>query len=139
MWREREYRRGGLLGGRSARVGEAVPALRSGCRIRALDDTESTMSGVRVSVERDYGETWGVWIVTDRITLAVGIIAVYFGFRVTNFWIGLAFLAAMVVPLIWSMPRRHSLAIALVYLGRRTWPNPDDTLPVLPPEIERRS
>jgi uncharacterized protein (DUF983 family) len=84
--------------------------------------------------ERDYGETWGVWIVTDRITLAVGILAVYFGFRVTNVWAGLGFLAAMAVPLVWSIPRRHGFAIALVYLGRRTWPNPDDIFPALPDE-----
>ncbi len=82
--------------------------------------------------EKDYGETWGVWVVTDRITLAAGIVVVYFGFRVTSVWVGLAFLAAMVVPLILSMPRRHSLAIALVYLGRRAWPDPGDELPPLP-------
>jgi hypothetical protein len=72
--------------------------------------------------------------VTDRITLAVGILAVYFGFRVTNVWAGLGFLAAMAVPLVWSIPRRHGFAIALVYLGRRTWPNPDDIFPALPDE-----
>lgn len=82
--------------------------------------------------ERDYGETWGVWVVTDRVTLAIGLIAVYFGFRATNVWVALAFLAAMAVPLILSIPRRHGFAIALVYLGRRTWPNPDDVFPALP-------
>ena len=77
--------------------------------------------------ERDYGEAWGFWIVTDRIPLAVGIVAVYFGFRLTSFWVGVAFLAVMFVPLIWTMPRRYSLAIALSYLGRRKWPDhPDD-------------
>jgi hypothetical protein len=72
-----------------------------------------------------------VWVVTDRITLAAGIVAVYFGFRATNVWVAVAFLAAMAVPLVWTLPRRHGLAIAIVYLGRRAWPNPDDEFPPL--------
>lgn len=82
--------------------------------------------------ERDQGETWGVWIITDRVPIAVGIIAVFFGFRVTSIWVGLAFMMAMILPLILTMPRRHSLAIALVYLSRRAWPDPEDSLPTLP-------
>lgn len=83
--------------------------------------------------ERDYGDTWGVWIVTDRIPLAIGIIAVYFGFRVTSFWLGLLFFLFLSIPLIATMPRRHGVAIALVYLSRTRFPDPSDPIPALPP------
>jgi hypothetical protein len=87
--------------------------------------------------ERDYGDTWGFWIVTDRIPLAIGIIAVYFGFRVTSFALGLLFVAFLTIPLVATMPRRHGVAIALVYLSRRKFPDPNDPIPVLPPAQPR--
>ena len=34
--------------------------------------------------ERDYGDVWWVWIVTDRIPIAIGIVMVYFGFRIAE-------------------------------------------------------
>jgi hypothetical protein len=83
--------------------------------------------------ERDYGDTWGVWIVTDRIPLAIGIVAVYFGFRVTNPLAGLVFLCSLTIPLILTMPRRHGVAIALVYISRRRFPDSNDPIPALPP------
>jgi hypothetical protein len=38
--------------------------------------------------ERDYGDVWWVWIVTDRIPVGIGIVLLYFGFRVKTFWMG---------------------------------------------------
>jgi uncharacterized protein (DUF983 family) len=81
--------------------------------------------------ERDYGDVWWVWIVTDRIPLAIGIIFVYFGFRVTNWKIGLAFFGSLVLPLALTIPRRYGLAIAITYWIRRRWPQPEDRLPPL--------
>jgi uncharacterized protein (DUF983 family) len=81
--------------------------------------------------ERDYGDVWWVWIVTDRIPLAVGIIFVYFGFRVTNWKIGIVFFGSLALPLLLTIPRRYGLAIAITYWIRRCWPQGDDPLPPL--------
>ncbi|GAC1454550.1 MAG: hypothetical protein PVSMB1_03690 [Gemmatimonadaceae bacterium] len=83
--------------------------------------------------ERDYGDVWWVWIVTDRIPLAMGIIFVYFGFRVTNRKIWLVFFGSLVLPLVVTIPRRYGLAIAITYWIRRRWPQPEDPLPPLKP------
>ena len=48
--------------------------------------------------ERDYGDVWWVLIVTDRIPVGIGIIFVYFGFRVTTWRTGLLFFGSLMVP-----------------------------------------
>jgi uncharacterized protein (DUF983 family) len=82
--------------------------------------------------ERDYGDVWWVWIITDRIPLAIGIIFVYFGFRVTSWYVGLIFFGSLVLPLILTIPNRFGLAIALAYLSRRRWPDSNDPMPPVP-------
>ena len=81
--------------------------------------------------EKDYGDVWWVWIVTDRIPVAVGIIFVYFGFRVTNWKVGVLFFGSLLLPLVLTIPRRYGLAIAITYWIRRRWPQPEDRLPPL--------
>ena len=78
---------------------------------------------------RDHGNTWFFWIVTDRIPLFLGIVAIYFGFRVKGWLPGMLFLSAMVVPIVGTMPRRQGVAIALDYLSRVYWPEADDDIP----------
>jgi len=81
--------------------------------------------------ERDYGDIWWVWIVTDRIPIGIGIVFVYFGFRVTNWWVGTIFFGSLALPLLFTIPRRYGLGIAITYLIRTRWPDPKDRLPVL--------
>ena len=58
-------------------------------------------------------------MLTDRIPILVGVIAVYFlGFRSTTWPITAAFLIAMATPLIATLRERQGLALALVYLSR---------------------
>jgi uncharacterized protein (DUF983 family) len=83
--------------------------------------------------ERNYGDTWFFWILSDRIPIAFGIVLVYFGFRTTHWLTAGAFLLAMVVPLVWSMPYRQGVAIALSYLSRVYLPDPSDELPPYEP------
>ena len=45
--------------------------------------------------ETDYGDVWWVWIVTDRIPIGIGIVFLYFGFRVTRWWIGAIFFGSL--------------------------------------------
>lgn len=79
--------------------------------------------------EKDYGDVWWVWIVTDRIPIAIAIVFVYFGFRVGNWYRGVIFFGCLALPLLLTIPRRYGLAIALTYLIRKRWPDPNDRLP----------
>jgi uncharacterized protein (DUF983 family) len=81
--------------------------------------------------ERDYGDVWWVLIVTDRIPLAIGIVFVYFGFRVTSWRMGLLFFGSLIVPLVLTIPRRYGLAFAITYLSRKRWPDSEDPMPEL--------
>jgi uncharacterized protein (DUF983 family) len=81
--------------------------------------------------ERDYGDVWWVWIVTDRIPVGIGIVLLYFGFRVKTFWTGVIFFGSLSLPLLLTIPRRYGLAIAITYLIRKRWPDPKDTFPVI--------
>ena len=85
--------------------------------------------------ERDYGDVWPVLIVTDRIPIGIGIIFVYFGFRVENWRTGLIFFGSLMVPLVLTIPRRYGLAFAITYLSRKHWPDPNDAMPPLPPSL----
>lgn len=84
--------------------------------------------------ERDYGDVWWVFIITDRIPVAIGVIAVFFGFRVSSWRTGLFFFGLLAVPLLLTIPRRLGLGIALTYLGRRKWPDSEDPMPLLGPK-----
>ena len=58
-------------------------------------------------------------MMTDRIPILLGIIAVYFlGFRSTNLPITIAFLVTLIVPVVATLRQRQGLALALVYLTR---------------------
>jgi uncharacterized protein (DUF983 family) len=83
----------------------------------------------RLVYERNHGDTWFFWILSDRIPIGAGIVLLYFGFRATTWLSAAIFLLAMVVPLIWSMPYRKGIAIALAYLSRVYLPDPSDELP----------
>ena len=83
--------------------------------------------------ERDYGDVWWVLIVTDRIPVGIGIVFVYFGFRVTSWQMGVAFFGSLMIPLLLTIPRRYGLAFAITYLSRKRWPDPEDPLPHIPP------
>ena len=72
---------------------------------------------------------WWVWIVTDRIPVGIGIVLLYFGFRVKTFWMGVLFFGSLSLPLLLTIPRRYGLAIAITYLIRKRWPDPKDTFP----------
>ena len=85
--------------------------------------------------ERDYGDVWWVWIITDRIPIGIGIVFVYFGFRVTTWKVGVLFFGSLLLPLILTIPRRYGLAIALSYLSRRKWPDANDPMPPLPGSV----
>ena len=77
---------------------------------------------------RNYGDIWIWTIFTDRVPIFAGIVAVYFGFQSTNWWIAGAFFLALFLPLILTMRERQGLAIALDYVWRIYMPDPSDEI-----------
>jgi uncharacterized protein (DUF983 family) len=68
------------------------------------------------------GDTLMFTMITDRIPLLAGVILVYFlGFRSSNWMATVGFLVALAVPLIATIRERQGLALALVYLSRRSF------------------
>jgi uncharacterized protein (DUF983 family) len=79
--------------------------------------------------QRNAGDTWAFWIVGDRIPVGVAIAIVYLGFGPRSWIQGAFFLGALVLLLIATIPQRMGVVIALHYLSRRYWPDPDDPIP----------
>ncbi len=78
---------------------------------------------------RNHGDIWFFWIVMDRIPILLGIAAIFFGFRISNWLNGLGFFLAIAGPLIATMPQRQGAAVALSYLSRVYFRDPSDALP----------
>jgi uncharacterized protein (DUF983 family) len=79
--------------------------------------------------ERGAGDTWAFWIIGDRIPIAIAVVAVYFGLGPHSWIQGAWFLGACATVLIATIPHRMGLVVALDYLSRRYWPDPNDALP----------
>jgi len=86
--------------------------------------------------ERNAGDTWAFWIVGDRIPLGVAIAIVYFGFGPGSWAQGSAFLFAFALVMIATIPQRLGVVLALDYLTRQWWPEPED--PMLPVASRQR-
>lgn len=83
---------------------------------------------------RNPGDTWAFTILGDRLPIAAMIVVVYFGVgRLPGVW-GPAILALLGALLLWTAPNRWGAGIALHYLSRRYWPDPQDPLPP-PPDV----
>ena len=78
---------------------------------------------------RNHGDIWFFWIVMDRIPILLGIAAIFFGFRISNWLDGLGFFLAIAGPLVATMPQRQGAAVALSYLSRVYFRDPSDALP----------
>jgi hypothetical protein len=64
------------------------------------------------------GDTWGFWVVGDRVFLLAAMVVLFAGFRPET-WPGrVVFLLLVAVPLVWTMPHRQGVAIAMDYLAR---------------------
>lgn len=53
--------------------------------------------------QRDYGDIWTFTNIMDRLPIFLGIVALFFGFRVTNVWSGLMFLGALALDYLWRV------------------------------------
>ena len=79
--------------------------------------------------ERSAGDTWAFWIIGDRIPIAIAIAAVYFGVGPRSWSEGALAIGVVAAALIATIPQRVGLVVALDYLSRRWWPDPNDALP----------
>jgi hypothetical protein len=82
--------------------------------------------------ERNPGDTWAFTIIGDRLPIAAIIVLVYFGLVRRNPVLGLTVIVALGVLIVWTAPNRWGIGIALHYLSRVIWPDPDDPIPPLP-------
>jgi uncharacterized protein (DUF983 family) len=79
--------------------------------------------------ERNPGDTWAFTVVGDRLPIAAIIVLIYFGVVRSHRLLGLTLLVALGVVLVWTAPNRWGVGIALHYLSRLYWPDPDDPIP----------
>jgi uncharacterized protein (DUF983 family) len=79
--------------------------------------------------QRNPGDTWAFWVIADRIPIAIAIAAVYFGLGPHTWTQGAFFFCGIAMLLIATIPHRMGFVIALHYLSRRYWPDPDDPIP----------
>ena len=126
---------------RAAFIGRA---LRRGCRKRCPHCGQGAIfSGFahhleRCSVcglvyERNPGDTWAFTIIGDRIPVGVLVGVVYFGLFRSHRVLGVIAFAIIGVLFVVSSPNRWGVGIALHYLSRVYWPDPED--PVPPPSV----
>lgn len=80
--------------------------------------THERCSSCRYLIQRNYGDIWMFTNLMDRVPIIFGVAAFYFGFRATNWWMGLAFLLAMAAPMIATIRHRQGIALALDYVWR---------------------
>ena len=71
--------------------------------------------------ERNPGDTWAFTIIGDRLPVAAIIVMIYFGIGRSH--------PALGVLLVWTAPNRWGVGIALHYLSRVYWPDPQDPVP----------
>ena len=105
--------------GRCPRCGE-------GPLFRRLLEAFDRCSACHLLYQRDYGDTFGFMIITDRIPILAGIVALYFGFTSSTPWLAAAFFLVLIVPIIATMRPRLGVAIALAYLSRLHFADPSD-------------
>ena len=80
--------------------------------------THERCSACGLQYVRDHGDTWMFMIITDRIPILFGIVAVYFGFRATSPLAVAGFFVALAVPMLATLRQRQGLAHALDYFVR---------------------
>lgn len=79
--------------------------------------------------ERNPGDTWAFTVIGDRIPIAIVVAAVYFGVFRRSHVAGTILIVIVTILIFVTAPNRWGVGIALHYLSRRFWPDPDDPVP----------
>jgi uncharacterized protein (DUF983 family) len=64
------------------------------------------------------GDTWGFWVLMDRMFLLAAMVLLFFGFRPETWEGRTLFLLGVAIPLVATMPHRQGIAIALDWIVR---------------------
>lgn len=78
-----------------------------------------------LELEPSPGATWGFWVVGDRIFIVAALLPIYLGFATPSWWLRVPLFSAIVISFVWTMPQRQGVAIALDYLTRLRWGDPE--------------
>jgi uncharacterized protein (DUF983 family) len=79
--------------------------------------------------ERNLGDSGAFTIIGDRLRVAAIVILVYFGFARSHPAMGIAVFVVIGALLIVTAPNRWGVGIALHYLSRIYFPDPQDPVP----------
>ena len=79
--------------------------------------------------ERNPGDTWAFTVIGDRLPIAFIIVLIYVGLGRSHLVLGYSLIAVLGVAIVLTAPRRWGVGIALHYLSRVVWPDPDDPIP----------
>jgi len=79
--------------------------------------------------ERNPGDTWAFSVIGDRLPIAAIIVLIYFGFVRSHRAAGIVALIVLGVLIVLTAPNRWGIGIALHYVSRLIWPDPDDPVP----------
>ncbi|MGH9141175.1 MAG: hypothetical protein ACRD2I_08540 [Vicinamibacterales bacterium] len=79
--------------------------------------------------ERNPGDTWAFTVIGDRLPIALIVALIYFGFARTHQVVGVLTFLALGAGLVWTAPNRWGVGMALHYLSRVYWPDPEDPVP----------
>ena len=69
--------------------------------------------------EERSGDTWGFWVMLDRVFVAIPLVILMLGFATSSLRLRLFLIGLLLIPLLGTMPHRQGVAIALDYLFRR--------------------
>jgi uncharacterized protein (DUF983 family) len=109
-------------------LGRRCPRCGQGLLFRRWIKFRERCSECNLLYQRNQGDTWMFIIITDRIPILFGVAALYFGFRPSGWPMVVAFLCALAIPVIATMPHRMGLALSLDYLSRVYLPDPSDEI-----------
>jgi len=79
------------------------------------------------------GDTWGFWVLGDRLFVVVPVVLIYFGVTPLSLLWRAAFMIAVLIPLVWTMPHRLGVCIGLDYLTRVRWGDWEEPASKSPP------
>ncbi len=82
-----------------------------------------------LKIEHKPGDTWALWLIGDRVFIAVLIVAVFLVFRSSSWAFAGVMLAVVGVPLVATMPHRMGVCLAADYLSRLWWGDPSELPP----------
>lgn len=122
----RPVKRWWLLLGRGIR--RRCPRCGDGPLFRDWMRTHERCPSCGLVFQPNQGDTWMVILMTDRIPILAGIVAMYLGVRPVTAGGVVALILAMAVPIAATVRERIGFAIAVGYLVRILLPDPSDEI-----------